>query len=148
MADFVREDRRVTVVEVVRSSPAYQAFRILHVAFVVAPTLAGLDKFVHVLTNWDQYLAPAIAKILPFSAHTFMLIVGVIEIVAGLIVAAKPKWGGYLVAVWLAGIIVNLLIAGHWFDIALRDLGLLLAAVALARLATAHEAPRTTAVAP
>lgn len=125
-----------------RSDPRSQAFWLLHIGFVVAPTLAGLDKFAHLLTNWDQYLAPWIANLLPFSGHTFMLIVGVIEIVAGLIVAAKPKFGGYLVAAWLAGIIINLVSYPGWFDIALRDLGLLLAALALARLATARERER------
>lgn len=115
---------------------------------MVAPTLAGLDKFAHLLTNWDQYLAPWIVNLLPFSGHTFMLIVGVVEIVAGLIVAAKPKFGGYLVAAWLAGIIINLLSFPGWFDIALRDFGLLLAAVALARLATARERERAGRVVP
>ena len=116
--------------------------------FTVAPILFGLDKFAHLLTNWDKYLAPWIARILPFSGHTFMLIVGVVEIVAGLIVAAKPKIGGYLVALWLLGIIINLVSAGGWFDIALRDFGLMLGAIALARLATAHETRRETSVAP
>src|SRR4051812_39338979 len=115
-------------------SPAYQSYQILHWGFVVLPVIAGLDKFAGLLTNWDKYLAPAIANILPFSAHTFMLIVGVVEIAAGLIVAFKPKIGAYVVAGWLVAIMANLLIHGGYVDIALRDLGLSLGALALGRL--------------
>ena len=118
-------------------SPAYQAYQVLHWAFVAAPVIAGLDKFTHFLVNWDQYLAPAIARVVP--AHTFMLVVGVIEIVVGLIVALKPRIGGLIVAAWMAGIIVNLLIAGNYYDVALRDLGLGLGAFALSRLALDFE---------
>ncbi len=114
-------------------SPAYQAYQVLHWAFVAAPVIAGLDKFTHFLVNWDQYLAPAIARVVP--AHTFMLVVGVIEIVAGLIVAVKPRIGGLIVAAWMAGIIFNLLLARNYYDVALRDLGLGLGAFALSRLA-------------
>ncbi len=114
---------------------SHQAYRILHFGFTVAPIIAGLDKFTHILTDWTQYLAPFIPQTLGVSADTFMMIVGVIEIVAGLLVAVKPRFGGYLVAAWLFGIIVNLLILGSYFDVALRDLGLLLGALALARLA-------------
>ena len=120
---------------------AYQGYQILHWAFVAAPTLAGLDKFFHVLTNWDQYLAPAIEKILPFSGHTFMLIVGVIELIAALVVAVKPRIGAYVVAAWLAGIIINLLILSGFYDVALRDFGLMLGALALARLSTIYDPP-------
>lgn len=119
------------------SELSHQAFRILHVAFVAAPTLAGLDKFFEVLTDWDRYLAPPFARLL--GGHTFMLVVGVVEIAAGLLVALRPKIGGYVVAAWLAGIIVNLLVLGSFYDVALRDLGLMLGALALARLATAQE---------
>jgi hypothetical protein len=115
----------------------YQAYQILHWGFVAAPIIAGLDKFSHLLTNWDKYLAPFIANLagkVGLSGHTFMLIVGVIEVVAGLVVAFKPRFGAYLVAVWLAGIIVNMLIIPGFYDIALRDFGLCLGAVALARL--------------
>jgi hypothetical protein len=122
------------------STPANQAFKILHFGFVVAPLLAGIDKFTDLLCNWDQYLAPTIAHLLPFSGHTFMEIVGVIEIVAALVVWFRPRFGGYLVAVWLWGIIINLLLIPGYFDVALRDLGLSLGALALARLAEA-EAP-------
>ena len=122
------------------STPANQAFKILHFGFTVAPLLAGIDKFTHLLCNWDQYLAPTIAHLLPFSGHTFMEIVGVIEIVAALVVWFRPRFGGYLVAVWLWGIIIDLLLIPGYFDVALRDLGLSLGALALARLAEA-EAP-------
>jgi len=117
---------------------ARQAFRILHVGFVVAPILAGLDKFFEVLVDWDRYLAPVATDVLPVSGHSFMLAVGVIEIAAGVLVAFRPRIGGYVVAVWLWAIILNLLVAGNYFDIALRDFGLSLAALALARLAEAY----------
>jgi hypothetical protein len=120
-------------------SPAYQAYQILHVAFVIAPVIAGADKFLHVLVNWDQYLSPMIARMLPVSTHTFMLGVGVIEIVAGLLVAVMPTVGGAVVALWLCGIILNLLSIPGYFDIALRDLGLALGAFALSRLAIDFE---------
>ncbi len=101
--------------------------------------MAGLDKFFHLLVNWDQYLAPAIAHALPFSGHTFMMIVGGVEIFAGLLVALRPRVGAYVVAFWLAGIIINLLILGKFYDVALRDFGLFLAAIALGRLATQYD---------
>ena len=118
----------------------YQAFRILQVAFVLAPIIAGLDKFFGFLVNWDQYLSPTIAGMLPVAPHTFMMAVGVVEIVAGLIVAAKPYYGGYLVTLWLWAIIANLLMARAHFDIALRDFGLSLGATALARLSCRYNA--------
>jgi hypothetical protein len=126
-------------------SPAWQAYQLLRWTFVIAPTLAGLDKFFHVLTDWDSYLAPAVGRMLPFSAHNFMLLVGVVEIVAGLIVLLTPRIGGYVVAAWLAGIIVNLVLRGGLLDIALRDLGLCLAALALARLSVLYRRPPRTA---
>jgi hypothetical protein len=116
---------------------ARQAFRILQVGFIVAPILFGLDKFVEVLVDWDRYLAPAVTDALPVSGHTAMLAVGVVEIAAGVLVALRPRIGGYVVAVWLWVIIVNLLVVGDYFDIALRDFGLSLGALALARLAEA-----------
>jgi hypothetical protein len=125
-------ESRVAVVT--REDVGYQAFRILQVAFVLAPIIAGLDKFFGFLVNWDQYLAPTIAGMLPVAPHTFMLAVGVVEIVAGLIVAAKPYFGGYLVTLWLWAIIANLLMARGFYDVALRDFGLSLGATALARL--------------
>jgi hypothetical protein len=123
-------------------NPAYQAFLVLRTAFVVAPILFGLDKFTNLLTDWTTYLAPGIDRLVPGSATSAMLAVGVIEIVAGLVVAFRPKFGGYLVAAWLAGIIINLLLLGDYYDVALRDFGLLLAALALARLATAFQPAR------
>jgi hypothetical protein len=114
--------------------PIVQAYEVLHLGFTVAPLVAGLDKFFHLLVNWDQYLAPPIARLLPFSTHTFMLLAGVIEIIAGLGVLWKPRIFAYIVSAWLVGIIVNLLISGAYFDIALRDLGLALGAFALGRL--------------
>ncbi len=116
------------------SSPAYQAYWILHVGFTVAPILAGLDKFTHLLVNWDQYLPGVVANVSPIQPHTLMLVVGVIEIVAGIGVWLKPRIFAYIVAAWLVVIIVNLLLIPGYFDIALRDFGLFLAALALARL--------------
>jgi hypothetical protein len=121
------------------SDPVQQAFRLLRVGFVVAPTVAGLDKFTGLLTNWDQYLAPGIARLSPIGGHGLMRVVGVVEIAAGLLVALRPKLGGYVVAAWLWGIIINLLLLGAYYDVALRDVGLSIGALALARLATAKE---------
>jgi hypothetical protein len=118
-----------------RRDPAYQAFLLLRTAFTLAPIAFGLDKFFNVLTNWEQYLAPSINDIAPGTAHQAMLAVGVIEIVAGLLVAVRPDLGSYVVALWLAGIIVNLLLVPGFYDVALRDFGLLVAALALTRLA-------------
>jgi hypothetical protein len=130
-----------------RDNPAYQAFLVLRTTFVIAPILFGLDKFTNLLTDWTSYLAPAIDGLVPGSAATAMLVVGVVEVVAGLVVAVRPKVGGYLVAAWLAGIIGNLLLLGDHYDVALRDFGLLLAALALARLAPAFQPTRDTATA-
>jgi len=122
-------------------SPAYQAYQILHWGFVALPIIAGLDKFVGLLANWDRYLAPAVANQLPNSPHTFMMIVGVVEIAAGLLVAVKPRIGAYVVAAWLVGIIGNLLLLGGYFDVALRDFGLCLGALALGRLSLDFDVP-------
>ena len=116
------------------ASPAYQAFRILRVAFIAAPILAGLDKFFHLLVNWDQYLPAVVAQLSPIGGHNLMLVVGVIEIIAGIGVALKPRIFAYVVAAWLIVIIANLLLIPGYFDIALRDFGLFLGALALARL--------------
>jgi hypothetical protein len=118
---------------------SHEAFRLLQFGFVVAPIVAGLDKFLHLLTDWEKYLAPVVSNTFGIQPHSFMMIVGVIEIVAGLVVAIKPRFGGYLVAAWLFGIIVDLIAVGGYLDIALRDLGLLLGALAMARLAEAEE---------
>jgi hypothetical protein len=121
------------------SNPAYQAFSLLRAGFTVAPILFGLDKFADWLVDWRIYLAPELNDLIPGNAHQAMLAVGVIEILAGVVVALRPRFGGYLVAAWLGGIIVNLLLQADFYDIALRDFGLLIGALALARLATAFD---------
>jgi hypothetical protein len=122
-----------------RTDPAYGAFLLLRVGFTVLPILMGLDKFANLMTNWEHYLAPWIVNLLPFSAHTAMLVVGVIEVIAGVLVALKPRYAAYIVALWLAGIIINLLTYSGFYDVALRDFGLLLAALALAWLSTVYD---------
>jgi uncharacterized membrane protein YphA (DoxX/SURF4 family) len=126
--------------ERVRKEPALQAYLLLRVGFVVAPILFGLDKFFNFSVRWPDYLAPWIDRIVPGTAQEFMYVVGVIEIVAGLAVLVSPRWGSLLVAAWLAGIIVNLLTGQppSYYDVALRDFGLLLGALTLNRLATAR----------
>ena len=124
------------------SNPVFQAFALLRIGFTVAPILFGLDKFLDWLVDWEIYLAPSFNDVIPGNAHTAMLVIGAIEVVAGLVVALKPKFGGYLVAAWLGGIIVNLLVLADHYDVALRDFGLLLGALTLARLATAFEHKR------
>lgn len=114
------------------ANPVEQAYHILHIGFTVAPVLFGLDKFFNLMTDWPQYLAPLFANIIP--GTVFMPIVGVVEIIAGLLVFFKPRIGAYVVAAWLLGIIVNLLLVPGFFDVALRDFGLLLGALALGRL--------------
>jgi hypothetical protein len=117
--------------------PAYQAFWLLRIGFTVAPILFGIDKFAGVLTDdWTKYLATQFNDLIPGSAQDAMYAVGVVEILAGVIVALNPRIGGLIVAAWLAGIIVNLLLVGGYGDIALRDFGLLLGALTLSRLAT------------
>ena len=119
------------------ADPTQQALWILRSAFVIAPILFGLDKFFNVMVEWPRYLAPWLDRLVPGNAQDFMYVVGAIEIVAGLVVLFAPEFGGYLVAAWLGGIIVNLVTADpmRFYDVALRDFGLLLAALALARLA-------------
>jgi hypothetical protein len=130
--------------EILRRDPAAQAFLLLRLAFTAAPILFGLDKFAEVLTDdWTRYLATEFNDLLPGSAQDGMYIVGGIEIVAGLVVLVAPRFGGLLVAGWLAGIIVSLLLVGGYGDIALRDFGLLLGALTLARLASADFADRS-----
>lgn len=119
---------------VLASRPAYQAYLVLYAGFVTLPILAGLDKFFHVLVDWDVYLTPLVTRTLSVTAHSFMMVVGVIEIAAGLLVALQPRIGAYVVALWLWGIILNLLLVPGFYDIALRDFGLSLGALALARL--------------
>jgi uncharacterized membrane protein YphA (DoxX/SURF4 family) len=140
-APHARGDRVSGVRERMRSDPAYQGFLLLRIGFTVAPIVFGLDKFTNVLVDWTQYLAPWINDIIPGSASDFMYVVGVVEIAAGVIVALRPRYGAYLVAAWLAGIIVNLLTYSGYYDIALRDFGLMLGALTLARLASVYDAP-------
>ncbi|GAB3283099.1 DoxX family membrane protein [Sinomonas notoginsengisoli] len=121
-------------------APADQAYYMLRTLYIVAPILFGLDKFFNILTYWPNYLAPLATAVVPISAQAFMFIVGVVEIVAGLVVAWRPRWGSLVVALWLLGIIVNLLVLGHGFDVALRDFGLLVGALALNRLASRRTA--------
>ena len=124
------------------ADPSYQSFLLLRTAFTVAPIVFGLDKFTNLLTDWPAYLAPWIDAIVPGTAQQAMYAVGVVEILAGLVVAVVPRFGGWLVAAWLGGIIVNLLTIPGFYDIALRDVGLLAGAVALARLAVRHSPSR------
>lgn len=115
--------------------PTFQAYQILHIGFTIAPILFGLDKFFNIMADWTVYLAPLFADIIP--ANTFMPIVGIVEIFAGLLVFFKPRIGAYVVAAWLLGIIVNLILVSGYLDVALRDFGLLLGALALGRLSEA-----------
>jgi uncharacterized membrane protein YphA (DoxX/SURF4 family) len=124
-----------------KGDPAYQAFVTLRVGFTVLPIVMGIDKFFNNLVNWEQYLAHWIANISPFSATGTMHVVGVIEIAAGVLVALKPRYFAYLVAAWLGGIILDLLTYSGFYDVALRDFGLLLGAVTLARLAAKFDPP-------
>ena len=121
------------------ANPSRQAFLLLRTVFTVAPIVFGLDKFANALTDWPAYLAPLVNDIVPGTAQQAMYVVGVVEIIAGVVVALLPRYGALLVAAWLAGIIVNLLLIPGYYDIALRDFGLLIAAVALSRLAVAHD---------
>jgi uncharacterized membrane protein YphA (DoxX/SURF4 family) len=125
---------------VLRADPARQAFLLLRTVFTVAPIVFGLDKFANVLVDWPRYLATPINNLVPGTGQQAMYAVGVIEIVAGLAVAVRPRYGALLVTAWLAGIIVNLLLIPGYYDIALRDFGLLVAALALSRLAVAQDA--------
>lgn len=122
-----------------RRSGAEDAFLLLRVIFTVAPILFGIDKFTNVLVDWSSYLAPWIDHLVPGSASVDMMIVGVIEIAAGILVWFLPRIGAYVVALWLLGIIVNLLTYSGYYDVALRDFGLLVGALALARLAADHD---------
>ena len=114
-----------------------RAYLLLRTVFTVAPIVFGLDKFAGFLTDWEKYLAPWVNDLAPGTAHQAMLAVGVIEVIAGLAVALAPRYGSLLVAAWLAGIIVNLISMGAYYDVALRDFGLLVGALALAALAPA-----------
>jgi uncharacterized membrane protein YphA (DoxX/SURF4 family) len=121
--------------------PRYQAYALMRLAFTVAPIAFGLDKFFNVMVHWPNYLAPWINGIAPGSGQQFMYVVGAIEIVAGIAVAVKPRYGAYVVAAWLGGIVINLLTYSGYYDIALRDFGLMLGALTLARLASVYDPP-------
>jgi hypothetical protein len=123
------------------SDPRYQAFALLRLAFTAAPIAFGLDKFFNVMVDWPRYLAPWIDDIAPGTGQQVMYLVGATEILAGLVVLLKPRYGGYLVAAWLGGIIINLLTYSGFYDIALRDFGLMLGALTLARLASVYDPP-------
>lgn len=138
MTTIASAERAPTSTSTLIHEPAYQAFQILHWGFVAAPVIAGADKFLGLLTNWDAYLSPAFARLSPFSVHGTMMAVGAVELGAGLIVAVKPRIGAYVVAAWLVGIIFNLFLLGHGYDIALRDFGLFLGALALGRLSARY----------
>jgi hypothetical protein len=146
MASTTTSGTSVTPRRVALTDPGYQAYVILRTGFTVAPILFGLDKFANLLVDWPAYLAPWIDGIVPGGAQSAMYAVGVIEIVAGVVVGVAPRFGGWLVAGWLAGIIVNLLTLSGYYDVALRDFGLLLGAVALARLAQRYHGTGPTAV--
>jgi uncharacterized membrane protein YphA (DoxX/SURF4 family) len=118
------------------AAPHRQAFLLLRTVFTVAPVIFGLDKFTNLLTDWTMYLAPVATSVVPLPAQTIMYIVGVVEIIAGLAVAFRPRFGSLLVAVWLLGIIINLIVLGNFYDVALRDFGLLVGALALNRLSS------------
>ena len=137
----VARDGATSVVDRLKGDAAYQAFWLLRVGFAVLPILFGLDKFFDVLVDWEIYLAPWINDIVPGNAADAMYAVGVIEILAGIAVALKPRYAAYVVAAWLAGIIVNLLSYSGYYDIALRDFGLMAGALTLARLASKYDAP-------
>ncbi|MGD9563451.1 MAG: hypothetical protein AB7F88_15640 [Pyrinomonadaceae bacterium] len=134
MATTISDESVLNIETASASNPAYQAFQILHFGFTVAPIVAGIDKFLGLLVNWDQYLPAFVNRMLGGHGHEFMYVVGVIEIVAGIGVFLKPKIFAYVVSAWLVLIIVNLLMIPGYFDVALRDLGLALGALALARL--------------
>ena len=135
-----------SVLDRLQSDTGYQAFLLLRVGFTVAPILFGLDKFANVLVDWEQYLAPWIIGIIPVSPSAAMRTVGVVEILAGVTVALTPRFGANLVAAWLGGIIVNLLTYSGYYDVALRDFGLFLAALTLGRLAVAFDRPGAEAL--
>jgi hypothetical protein len=135
MAVHLTRPRRALAV----ADPAHQAYLLLRTVFTIAPIAFGLDKFTNLLTDWPSYLAPWIDRLMPGTAQQAMYAVGIVEVVAGLVVAVAPRFGGWLVAAWLLGIIVDLLTFSGFYDVALRDFGLLVAAVALARLAVRYD---------
>ena len=138
-ADAAPLAARLAVLRSRRTDAAYHAFLLLRVGFTVLPILFGIDKFTNALVHWDTYLAPWIDRIMPGDARQFMYFVGAVEIVAGIAVLLKPRYGSWIVAAWLAGIVVNLFTYSGYYDIAMRDFGLMLAALTLARLASVYD---------
>src|SRR5437773_5605961 len=120
---------------------AGQVQQLLKYTYGLVPIVAGLDKFTNLLTDWKNYLAPSISNMLPFSPSVFMSIVGVIEIVAGVIVLIRPRVGGFIVMAWLIAIALNLLISGHYYDVAVRDLVMAIGAFSLAKLSVVRVHP-------
>ena len=139
MAHTIANEMGFTGTEARADSAAYQAYQILRLGFTVAPIIAGLDKFLHLLVDWDKYLPATVNNMLGGHGHEFMLVVGVIEVVAGIGVFLKPKIFAYVVSAWLLLIIVNLLMIPGYYDVALRDLGLSLGALALGRLSSTYD---------
>ena len=135
-----------TPAQQLKADPHRQAFLLLRTVFTVAPILFGLDKFTNLLTDWTMYLAPVATSVVPLPAQTIMYIVGGVEILAGVLVALRPRLGSAVVAVWLLGIIINLIVLGSFYDVALRDFGLLVAALALNRLSPRKASKATAAV--
>ena len=138
-APALRRDRAET--RALRRDSRYQAYMLLRLAFTVAPIAFGLDKFWNGMVYWPKYLAPWIDRLLPGTAQEFMYLVGAVEIVAGVLVLLKPRYGAYVVALWLAGIVTNLFSYPGWYDVAVRDFGLMLGALTLARLASVYDPP-------
>lgn len=134
-------DRRAAWLTAVREDPARQAFWILRIGFTVLPLLMGIDKFFNALTHWPKYLAPWIDDIMPGSGQDFMYFVGGVEILAGVLVALKPRYAAYVVAAWLGGIVIDALSYSGWYDVMARDVGLMLAALTLGRLAARYDPP-------
>ncbi|MFL5885375.1 MAG: hypothetical protein ACJ77M_09920 [Thermoleophilaceae bacterium] len=132
---------RGALARIVDAGPAYQSYLLLRIGFAAAPIAFGADKFANVMTHWTKYLASWVTDLLPGNAHQIMHAVGVVEIAAGILVAVKPRYGAYVVAAWLAGIVINLLTFSGWYDVALRDFGLMLGALTLARLASIYDPP-------
>ena len=124
-----------------KAEPAYIAFVLLWIGFIAIPLIMGVDKFFNVLTNWENYLAPWIENLSPFDARGTMMAIGVVEIIAAILMILRPRYAAWVVALWLAGIIINLLTYSGFYDVALRDFGLLVAAVALALLARTYTKP-------
>jgi hypothetical protein len=138
---LVREGDResVDVLHAERADPGYGAYVVLRVTYVLLPLVMGIDKYFNALAPWPRYLADWIDNIVPGTAQQFMYAVGAVEIVAALVVAIRPRYGAYLVAAWLAGIVINLVTYGEWYDIAVRDGALMLGAIALGRLAAVYD---------